>query len=93
MKTKIIALMAAGLLTMSMVGPAFANPGQGGPGTANAHDKVDVCHVEGDGSAHIINITTVAFENNHETHGDKLINETLVGSEYITEAACLALPA
>ena len=34
MKTKILALMAAGLLTMSLVGPAFA-----------AADKAEFCHL------------------------------------------------
>ena len=62
MSKKIVALLAAGLLTLSTVAAVSADQA-----------KVDVCHVEGNESGHVINITEVAFGNVHEAHGDTLL--------------------
>ena len=62
MKTKIIALMAAGLLTMSLVAPAFA----GG-------HKVQICHLEANETGHVIEVSGNGNAlANHLSHGDYL---------------------
>ncbi len=57
MKTKIIALMAAGLLTMSLVTPAFAGA-----------TKVVMCHQDNNGG-HTIEVALSAVDS-HLAHGD-----------------------
>ena len=65
MKTKIIALMAAGLLTMSLVAPAFAA----------ARTPVSVCHENRDGSFVVLEVSQHAWLNAHQPNhtGDDLM--------------------
>ena len=97
MKTKIIALMAAGLLVMSLVGPAFALKG----GIASTHVKTEICHVDGkaDGSMNytLIEVADSAVDTHVPGHPDDL----LIGDEVdptdpeadgiVTEEYCLAM--
>ncbi len=80
MKTKIIALMAAGLLTMSLVAPAFA-----------AAEKVLVCHNESNGSYHVIEVSMNSWLNSHSNHKtDFLIDGHTHDNHILDEATCLA---
>ena len=60
MRTKIIALLATGLLLMSLVGPAFA-----------ADPRVEICHNYGDGKfERTISVAPDAVADHVADHGD-----------------------
>ena len=81
MKTKMIALMAAGLLTMATVAPAFAGA-----------ETVYVCHNASNGSYHVINVSMSSWMNSHSTHkADFLIDGHTHDNHIVDEATCLAM--
>lgn len=56
--------------------------------TQAANEKVDVCHSEGNGSFHLINVSVNAVAA-HLRHGDALPNEAVPGNPgYIFDEAC-----
>ena len=79
MKTKIIALMAAGLLTMSLVAPAFA-----------AAEKVLVCHNESNGSYHVIEVSMNSWLNSHSNHKEGSEDFLITNADATIEAQLLA---
>ena len=63
MKTKIIALLATGLLLMSLVGPAFAAP----------FPLVTICHVDDTGNGHVMTVGGNAPVIHLAAHGDDFL--------------------
>src|SRR3990167_3929402 len=53
---------------MTVAGPS-SNPAASGMISAQAASKIDVCHVEGNGSFHLINVSGNALSA-HLAHGD-----------------------
>ena len=67
MKTKIIALLATGLLLMSLVGPAFA-----------AQHKAYMCHSTGDSTWTLVYVSeNSAHMNDSNPHGDMYVGDSL----------------
>ena len=79
MKTKIIALMAAGLLTMATVAPAFA-----------AQPKVLVCHNESNGSYHVIEVSMSSWTNSHSNHKEGSMDFMITNADATIQAQLLA---
>ncbi len=60
------------------------------PATALAgQEKLDVCHLEGDGTFHLIEVAEPAYFNAHMVHGDAPPREPVPGmSGYVFDETC-----
>jgi hypothetical protein len=66
-----LSVLSACVLSLGLMSPALVSAGQ---------NKVDVCHSEGNGSYHLINIAEPAYPS-HVSHGDAGVGEPVPGNE------------